>query len=80
MPPVFCPAVRGIMIRGIERRKMFHNNKDREDFIERLEILCPEMQIAERLSEVLGMRPDEVFSKGRQDRKVRGRSLSWPRN
>ena len=29
------------MIRGIERRKIFRNNKDREDFIERLEILCP---------------------------------------
>jgi len=24
-----------IMIRGIERRKIFRNNKDREDFIER---------------------------------------------
>jgi REP-associated tyrosine transposase len=33
-----------VMIRGIERRKIFRNNKDREDFIERLEILCPEMQ------------------------------------
>ena len=44
MPPVFCPASRGIMIRGIERRKIFRNNKDREDFIERLEYLCPEMQ------------------------------------
>jgi len=33
-----------IMIWGIERRKIFRNNKDREDFIERLEILCPEMQ------------------------------------
>ena len=32
-------------------------------------------RIAERVSEVLGMRPDEVFSKGRQDRKVRARSL-----
>ena len=31
-----------VMIRGIERRKIFRNNKDREDFIERLEILCPE--------------------------------------
>ncbi len=31
-----------VMIRGIERRKIFRTNKDREDFIERLEILCPE--------------------------------------
>ena len=31
-----------VMIRGIERRNIFRNNKDREDFIKRLEILCPE--------------------------------------
>ena len=31
-----------VMIRGIERRKIFRTNKDREDFIERLENLCPE--------------------------------------
>jgi len=33
-----------VMIRGIERRKIFRTNKDREDFIERLEILCPGTQ------------------------------------
>ena len=32
-------------------------------------------RIAERVSEVLGMKPDEVFLKGRQDRKVKARSL-----
>jgi hypothetical protein len=32
-------------------------------------------RIAERVSEVLGMKPDEVFSKGRQDKKVKARSL-----
>jgi len=32
-------------------------------------------RIAGRVSEVLGMKPDEVFSKGRQDRKVKARSL-----
>ena len=31
-----------VMIRGIERRKIFRDNKDREDFIERLSILLPE--------------------------------------
>lgn len=30
-------VVHHIMIRGIERRKIFLNNRDREDFIERLE-------------------------------------------
>ncbi len=33
-----------VMIRGVERRKIFRNDKDREDFIERLENLCPETQ------------------------------------
>ncbi len=33
-----------VMIRGIERRRIFRNNRDREDFIERLENLCPETQ------------------------------------
>jgi len=31
-----------VMIRRIERRKIFRNDKDREDFIERLDVLCPE--------------------------------------
>ncbi|MFC1840548.1 hypothetical protein ACFL1N_13270 [Thermodesulfobacteriota bacterium] len=35
-----------VMIRGIEGKKIFRNNKDRNDFIERLEKLCPEMEIS----------------------------------
>ncbi len=31
-----------VMIRGIERRKIFNDEKDRENFIERLSILLPE--------------------------------------
>ena len=34
-----------VMIRGIEGRKIFRNNNDRKDFIDRLETLYPEMQI-----------------------------------
>jgi putative transposase len=34
-----------VMIRGIERRKIFLKDKDCEDFIERLSKLCPEMGI-----------------------------------
>jgi len=30
-----------IIIRGIERRRIFNDNKDREDFIERLSLLLP---------------------------------------
>ena len=33
-----------VMIRGIERRRIFRNDKDREDFIERLETRCTEAQ------------------------------------
>ena len=39
-------VLRHVMIRGIERRLIFRNNKDREDFIERLEALCSAMQIS----------------------------------
>ena len=31
-----------IMIRGIERRKIFNDDKDRESFIELLSVLLPE--------------------------------------
>ena len=31
-----------VMIRGIERRKIFNDDKDHENFIERLSILLPE--------------------------------------
>ena len=42
-----APGVRHhVMIRGIERRNIFRDNNDREDFIERLEILCPATQIS----------------------------------
>jgi len=34
------------MIRGIERRKIFRNNKDREDFLDRLSNLLPETEIS----------------------------------
>ena len=34
-----------VMIRGIEKTKIFTSNKDREDFIERLANLCPAMGI-----------------------------------
>jgi REP element-mobilizing transposase RayT len=33
-----------IMIRGIERRKIFRDDKDRDNFLERLSILLPETQ------------------------------------
>ena len=45
MPPVFCPAYRRIIIRGIERRKIFNDNQDRDNFLDRLAILLPETNI-----------------------------------
>jgi len=35
-----------IMIRGIERRKIFLNDKDREDMLDRLAKLLPETETA----------------------------------
>ena len=35
-----------VMICGIERRKIFRDNKDQEDFIERLSRLLPETETA----------------------------------
>jgi len=35
-----------VMIRGIERREICRDNKDREDFIERLSRLLPETETA----------------------------------
>ena len=35
-----------IMIRGIERRKIFRNNKDREDLLDRISNLLPETETA----------------------------------
>ena len=35
-----------IMIRGIERRKIYKDNKDRKNFIERLSKLLPETKMA----------------------------------
>jgi len=39
-------ALHHIMIRGIERRKIFFNDRDREDFLERLSTLLPQTQTA----------------------------------
>ena len=50
MPRLARPDAPGvlhhIMIRGIERRKIFRDNKDREDFLNRLAKLLPESQTA----------------------------------
>ena len=35
-----------IIIRGIERRKIFRDDKDRDNFIDRLSVLLPENQTA----------------------------------
>ncbi len=43
LPRLDAPGVlHHIMIRGIERRRIFNDDKDRENFIDRLSILLPE--------------------------------------
>ena len=34
-----------VIIRGIERRKIFKDNKDKDNFLDRLETLLPETKI-----------------------------------
>ncbi len=40
MLPVSCPAFRGIMGRGIERRKIFLKDRDRKNFLGRLSAMA----------------------------------------
>jgi hypothetical protein len=40
MPLEYCPAFRGMMGRGIEGTKVFRNQADRKDFLERVAGLC----------------------------------------
>ena len=54
-----------IMIRGIERRKIFINDRDREDMLERLAKLLPETQTACYAWVFIGMEPREIFPKGK---------------
>ena len=62
------------MIRGIERRKVFRDNKDRENFLERLANLLPETQTA-CYGWVLIANPDDIFSKCKQPKKVKVKDL-----
>ena len=62
------------MIRGIERRKVFRDNKDRENFLERLANLLPETQTA-CYGWVLTANPDDIFSKCKQPKKVKVKGL-----
>jgi len=48
-----------IIIRRIKQRKIFLNNKDREDFLDRLEKLLPETQTSIEL-------PSQALPAGRQ--------------
>jgi len=53
-----------IMIRGIERRKIFRDNKDRDDFIERLSIILPESK--ENRGRTYDNKLSEEFEHGKQ--------------
>ena len=39
-------ALHHVMIRGIERRRIFRDNQDRDNLLNRLEALLPETQTA----------------------------------
>ncbi len=53
-----------IMIRGIERRKIFRNDKDREDFLDRLSTLLPKAETSCYASAFLANHPHFLFRTG----------------
>ena len=79
-----------VMVRGIERGKVFQSDTDRNHFLERLgkilketKTLCYALRaggldldgVALRVSEVLGLEPGEVWAAGKYRRIVEARSL-----
>ncbi|MBW1707017.1 MAG: transposase [Deltaproteobacteria bacterium] len=66
-----------IMIRGIERRKIFRSNKDRDDFIERLSVILPESNTRCYAWALLGNHAHFLFRSGEAGiSKVMGRLLT----
>jgi len=65
------------MIRGIERRKIFRSNKDRDDFIERLSVILPESNTQCYAWALLGNHAHFLFRSGEAGiSKVMGRLLT----
>jgi len=53
-----------VIIRGIERQKTFRNNKDRDNFLDRLETLLPETKITCRAWALLPNHAHFLFRTG----------------
>jgi len=60
-----------VIVRGIENRRIVDDRKDKENFLERLANLLPETQMA-CYGWVLIGNPDDIFSKRKQPKKVKG--------
>ena len=63
-----------VIIRGIERRGIFRESKDQDDFLARFEDLIPKTKMA-CYGWVLIANPDDIFSKRKQPKKVKVRGL-----
>ncbi|MCJ7774839.1 MAG: hypothetical protein MUP08_00475, partial [Desulfobulbaceae bacterium] len=68
-----CPAFRGIIIRAIERRNIFQDNKDRDNLWKRLGYDLD--TIEDRVCEIYNIEKEDLFSRSRQKVKSDARAL-----
>ena len=67
-------ALHHIIVRGIERRKIFIDDKDRNNFIGACTVYDID-KIAEKAAEIAAVSSKEIFQPGKQPAKVKARSL-----
>jgi putative transposase len=70
---VCCPAFRGIIIRAIERRNIFEDNKDRDNLWKRFGYDLD--TIEDRVCEIYKIEKEGLFSRSRQKVKSDARAL-----
>jgi len=80
-------ALHHIIARGIEKRKIFQDDSDRNNFLERLGEILKEnktplqaqgidiAKIATRVSELMGVEPWGIWAPGKERKRVNARSL-----
>ena len=66
-------ALHHIIVRGIERRRIFYDDLDRGNFIERFGIVLT--WLVERVALLMDLDPGDILSAGKYPQRVRARSL-----
>jgi len=66
-------ALHHIIVRGIERRRIFYDDLDRGNFIERFGIVLT--WLVERVALLMNLDPGDILSAGKYPQRVKARSL-----